>query len=81
MPAQKLIDQPTAAPSRKVTAGALGSGAVGIPLGTVAAWWLSTQAVNMPPEIMAALAAALGGAFTSIMGFIAGYATRERAEG
>jgi hypothetical protein len=61
------------APTRKVTAGAVGSGAIGVPMAIIIAWMLSTQGVIMPPEVTAAL----GGVITGLSGFVASYITWE----
>jgi PAB1-binding protein PBP1 len=56
-------------PTKKVTAGGLGSGAFGVPLGMLIAGWL-----GMGPE----QSAALGGLLTALFGFIAAYLMPER---
>jgi uncharacterized MnhB-related membrane protein len=70
-----MIDQPTRAPTRKVTAGALGSGVVGIPLAALIVGSLSAAGVALP----AGTEAALGALLSSMLGFVAAYFTREHA--
>ena len=70
-----MINQPTAAPTRKVAAGALGSGVVGVPLAALIVGGLSAAGFELP----AGTEAALGALLSSAIGFIAAYFTRERA--
>lgn len=70
-----LSTQPSAAPTRKVTAGAIGSGVIGIPLATVIVNALAAAGVELPPGSEAALGALL----SSVLGFIASYFTRDRS--
>lgn len=71
-----LVDQPTAAPTNKVTAGSIGAMG-GLPVAFIAKvfWDRYMPAEPMPTEIAIAIAAAASSAFS----FIAGYYTRNRA--
>lgn len=75
---QPLIDQPTARPTRKVTAGALGGSA-----GAIVAWavvsLLTKNVVPLPPEIAAEVYALAAGLASAAFGTVAAYFTRERA--
>jgi hypothetical protein len=42
-------------------------------MAVVLAWWLSTQGLEMPAEVVAAL----GGLITGLVGFLASYVTKE----
>jgi hypothetical protein len=69
-----LIDQPSRAPTRKVAAGALGSGVVGVPLAALIVGSFTAAGVPLPPGTEAALGALL----STAIGFLASYFTRER---
>lgn len=79
-PAEKavppLIDQPTAAPTNKVTAGSIGAMG-GLPVAFIAKvfWDRYVPDQPMPTEIAIAIAAAA----SSLFSFVAGYYTRNRA--
>ena len=62
---QKLVNQPSAAPTRKVTAAGLG-----IPLSTLIIWGAGMAGVPIPPEV----AAAAAGLISSLLA----YFVRER---
>lgn len=62
----RLVDQPSPAPTRKVTAAALGAA-----LATIAVWAAHAFAgVDVPPGVEGALAV--------VLGFVCGYLVRER---
>jgi len=71
-----LVDQPTASPTNKVTAGSIGAMG-GLPVAFVAKviWDKYVPDQPMPTEIAIAIAAAASSAFS----FVAGYYTRNRA--
>jgi hypothetical protein len=60
-------------PTRKATAGGLGSGVVGVPLAALLSGVLAANGVEISPEATAAL----GGVLTALMGFIASWLTPE----
>lgn len=63
----QLVDQKTAAPTRKVSRGAV----IGIPSGVILVWLIQTIAdVSIPGEV----AVAIG----SVLSFVASYFVRER---
>ena len=70
-----MIDQPTQAPTRKVTAGALGSGAIGAPLSVVLVYVLTANGVVLPPEVQVAI----GSLISTVVGFVSAYLVRERS--
>lgn len=70
-----MIDQPTQTPTRKVTAGALGSGAIGAPLSVVLVYVLVANGVVLPPEVQVAI----GSLISTVVGFVSAYLVRERS--
>jgi hypothetical protein len=71
----KIIDQPTKAPTRKVMAGGIGSGVVGVPLATLLAALLAQAGIELTPEAVAAVASLL----STVLGLAAAYFAREKA--
>jgi len=70
-----LIDQPTNAPTRKVMAGGIGSGVIGVPLATLIAAVLQQAGIELTPEAVAAMASLL----STMLGLAAAYFVREKA--
>ena len=71
----ETIKQPTAAPTRKVTAGAVGSGAIGAPLSVILTYALVANGIALPPEVLVAV----GTLISTAVGFVSAYMVRERA--
>ena len=74
MNVSNFVEQASGMPTRKVTAGALGSGVVGVPLAALIVGGLAAGGVVLP----AGSEAALGALLSSLLGFVAAYFTRER---
>lgn len=70
-----LIRQPTAAPTRKVVAGGVGTTALGLPLSQIIVWSLGQFGVDLTPDVAAAIATLVSAA----AGFVTAWLTRERA--
>jgi len=68
-----LVNQQTKAPTRKVVAGGIGSGVIGVPLATLLAALLAQSGVQLSPESVAAMASLL----STVLGMVAAYFTRE----
>lgn len=70
---EPLVDQPTSAPTRKVTAGLAAGGVV-----TLIVALLAQFGVVIPEDVSLAVVAVIGGVVT-IAQFVAAYFTRNRA--
>lgn len=70
----QLVEQPTNRPTRKVAAGAIGSGVIGVPLAATLVGIASASGLALP----AGTEAALGALLSSALGYLAAYFTRER---
>ena len=69
-----LIPQATATPTRKVTAGAIGSGAIGAPLSVICVYLLTAAGIELPPEVQVAI----GSLISTAVGFASAYMAQER---
>ena len=74
--APRLVDQPTAAPTRKLTAATVGGGTIG---GAVAQLAITGLEWLMGAPMDAATAGAVATLVVALVGLVTGYVVRERA--
>ena len=79
-----LYEQPTNAPTRKVKAGAIGSVggglSFGVPIATIAAYYIGQIDPNMPEPVLMAFAGIISSIITTIFGVASAWVTKELKE-